>query len=897
MRDGTKRRGKLLAWLMVSTCPWLLPAAAAGEKLIHGFERLEGLEVSGKVAQVRGADAVTEGSSALQFAPGASVRIKISPGSLDRPGWLRIDTFEVQPVMACLQISLEPLLTRDGHVRPGKDTLALPLGLAARTDTGPWPRRPVVLEIKNTTSTSIVLDNVRLTPPASAPEQAVLLDFGPRDQVLWPGFEHAEWAGNQIAWSGQALIYAFSVPFPDPLTGDFAGPHPGYRTQEKLVLMSPKGPGVGWVWLTHYSSQYSAPLEYRATLNGRSVVQRRFSPAEMLSPAGLLEGKDQPWTNEWFEQSFVPNVVSECQFSLKAGLNVLQLANCQVAALAIAPREQQRPMQQYLRETGAQLSRYRRQFVLATQHRPSCEVPPTEDEAKAGVMLFLPPAEARFNRVYAPVAEHRGDELRFAAAAGSQVTTAIVAVPCNDTRLLQLSIDSLRSPSKGAIPARQVQILALERMPLARGGRVYFQPFLPTRSFRAVKARGVYWFILQFQIPERAPSGTYHGTLRLKSGKGAMNLPVAADVFAVPGDQHADDGRTFGVFSDGNCFQVYHSLGHLLPAQRRGQVTRQVFSGLFSAGLNAGIVPGPSLSGTLTPIQNRMIEGIRAYPKPARPGKALIDLTRGVTSLRARRIQPGTARYVMAVRDLARSATELAQKSGLTNHALFMDYVHGPSQIPTAIRLIRPVRDGGGRPAVSMRSSHLAAADPAHRAELFAALDTLICSPDSKDLGAIRDEFKASGAGKSLLLSTPHADTYTCGFYAWGIGADGVLIDQIFSSRPIFSAFWFDGRSLIVPTAQGRFEPTLALLQLQQAIDDYALAKRCEGLIKPASARRIETAALEKLLAGIRAAADTQAPGFDLERWRTRSIHPANLSEWREALAREAAKIARELRM
>ena len=54
--------------------------APAGETLVEGFENVAQLKPTGKVTVVSGADAVTEGNSALQLSPGASVEVPVRPG-------------------------------------------------------------------------------------------------------------------------------------------------------------------------------------------------------------------------------------------------------------------------------------------------------------------------------------------------------------------------------------------------------------------------------------------------------------------------------------------------------------------------------------------------------------------------------------------------------------------------------------------------------------------------------------------------------------------------------------------------------------------------------------------------------------------------------------------------
>ncbi|KKL45367.1 hypothetical protein LCGC14_2356410, partial [marine sediment metagenome] len=348
---------------IVLTC-WLAAALAASADagLLEGFENSSRLRPSGEVVRVTGADAVTEGSSALKLSAGSGVTIRIPANAVSRVGWLKIDTFEPQQALACLELDLVGLIRRRGFVLPGKDILAMPLSLAARAHRGAWPPRPVDLKITNVGEHGVVVDNVRLVEPPPAPPDSVLLDFGPDGQVLWPGFEHAGLEARNVTWSGGAKIYALSPPFPDPLVGDFAGRYPGYKALESVRIKSDKGLGLAWIWVTHYSDRYSPPLEYLVKLNGKTVLRHRCSPAQMLSNQGLLIGKGEAWTPEWFQQQFSPRTISRLEHPLKRGANRLDLANCQLAAMVISPRARAEDARKYVEQLEADLKRYRRQF-------------------------------------------------------------------------------------------------------------------------------------------------------------------------------------------------------------------------------------------------------------------------------------------------------------------------------------------------------------------------------------------------------------------------------------------------------------------------------------------------------------------------------------------------------
>ena len=871
-----------------------LPVSAA-EVLIEGFEKAEDLKTSGKVALVKNADAVTEGAGALELSADAKVTIPIPAGAISKVGWLKIDTFEVQPVTASLRVSVRDVLSRQGYISPGRDTLAVPLGLACRTYRGAWPRKPVILELHNSGRHPIIIDNVRLVTPAEPPAGVILLDFGPPNQVLWPGFAPAGAEGTVIAWSGNHEIRSYANRYPDPLLGDFSGRGMGHKQLETITLRS-EGRGVAWAWLTHYGYYYSSPVEYTAGINRKSVLRRRFSPSRMLSPEGLLRGKNEPWTAEWFDKSFTPAVVSGVEFSLKAEENRLEMVNCQLAALIIAPRKAQNATRAYVKQLEQDLQRYRRQFVLATQHHLRCDVTPTEDETRAGSIVFCPPRDEWFSRTHLPKAEHRAGVLKLTVAAGSATTAALAAVPCKDGKLFHARIDALRDPGKGSISKAGMGLYALDTMPVVTDACVNYQPFLPARNFRNVRAGGVYWFVLRVKVHERTRTGNYKGTIRVTLDRTDAKIPVELEVVNI-GMGRPDRKRTFAVMSTGDCFGVYRSLKNILPVRRRKKATRNILTRLYDAGFNSVMINGPSMSQKLELSPTPMSHNLRNYPRPDRPGKMLVNLGAVYWTLNHQRVRAGTALYANKTRDTVRLCSDLAGKNKLADYALYCGHGWDEKTLSEVVgKALAVRRDGDGKPAVSATASCLISMAAGSRARLLATADTLICTPNHKDLGGIGEEFKKTGRGRTFALRLSYPDVYAGGFYCWGVGADGACLDRIFHYRPLFNAFMFSPQSLLLPLPKGDFEPTLALLKFRQGLADYDLACRCESIIKTAREQSVDVTPLEKILMEIRITADAKPPGYNSRLMRSTAVPPEQLEKWRTALIREAGKVHEEIK-
>ncbi len=884
----------LISLLVVFLTVSVSVSAHAGEVLLEGFEKPESLKTSGKVSPEKGADAVTEGAGALQLSPGAKVTIQVPAGAIDKVGWLKIDTFEVQPVMASLNVSFGKTLSRRGYVSPGKDTLAVPLGLVSRTYRGAWPEKPLVIELHNTGKHPVVVDNVRLVAPADPPTGAILLDFGPPNQVLWPGFEPAGTEGTSIAWSGSNEIFSYANRYPDPLLGDFSGRRLSYKQRETVTLRS-EGQSTAWVWMTHYARNFSSPAEYAVKMNRKSVLRRRFSPKQMLSPDGLLRGKDQPWTTQWFGKSFVPAVVSGVECSLKADKNRLELLNCQLAAVIIAPRKARNAAGAYVKQLEQDLLRYRRQFVLATQHHLRCNVAPTPKETGGGCIVFATPGKDWFNRDHVPAAEHRAGVLKLTVAAGSMTTAALAVVPCKDGKMLNISIDTLRDSGKPVIPQSGWELYALNTMPVVKNACVHYQPFLPVRNFRNVSAGGVYWFILHAKVAGRTRTGVYKGTVRITLDRAETRVPVELEVVNI-GMGRPERERTFAVMSTGDCLEAYYSLAHILPVQHRNRATKDILTRLYDAGINATMVSGPIMSRTLKLQPTPMINNLQKYPRPDRPGRMLVNLSNVHRMLRFHRVQPGTARYVNKTRDTVRMCNDIAGKNKLTDYSLYCGHGRDDKTLSEVAKRASAVRRAkGGDPAISTPASCLSAMETGKRAQLFSALKTLICTPNHKDLGGIGETFKKIGRGKIFAIRMRYPDVYTGGFYCWGIGADGAYIGRIFDYRPLFNAFLFRPQSLLLPARKGNFEPTLGLLKFRQSVADYDLACRCEALVRKAKKKSKDASPLEKVLTEIRITTDAKPPRYDARLMRATAVSPEQLETWRTSLIREAGKVYEEM--
>ncbi|KKK63735.1 hypothetical protein LCGC14_2991290, partial [marine sediment metagenome] len=260
----------------------------------------------------------------------------------------------------------------------------------------------------------------------------------------------------------------------------------------------------------------------------------------------------------------------------------------------------------------------------------------------------------------------------------------------------------------------------------------------------------------------------------------------------------------------------------------------QILKRLAEQGINAVILTGPRIVGQDHEISmGAMPAALKGRLWMGGRGKTLVDLGPVIGGLQG--VQLGTNRHRDLLRSVVSQTNKLAGQYKLGNYALYCGGISRAEDLPRWAKLVRTVRDVGGRPALYAATPALRKVDQASRAALFQPLDTLIVSGEAGVL-ALADEFKKDAPNKTLALRVWHPDAYALGFYCWGIGADGAYLEWIFPNEPLFNAFWFDGRALLTPTARWDFEPTLGLLRAAQGISDYYLAQRCEALA--ASARQ-----------------------------------------------------------
>ncbi|MGB2822008.1 MAG: hypothetical protein WBF17_13575, partial [Phycisphaerae bacterium] len=663
-------------------------ALAAEARIIEDFETPAAVQSSGgKLLHVRLGEGITHGKRAIGLPPGASVHLTLDGVDSRATAWLKIDTLTSQPVTQELSLAFQEPGRKDllvAYVQPGKDTLCVPLTVVAGRMPGGWPKGKVAFSITNSGDSAVILDCARVEPPAQPPAGSTLLDFGPPRQPVWPGFSPAGVSCRHLAWSGDRTVRPSEKAYPDPLTGDYIGPHTFSATSDHVVLSLPgDGPGAAWLWVTHYSQLHFQPPQYSVTFRGRAVKRRSLSRRQMLSHEGILEGRGGQWTAEWFDRVYAGRFFDALQLSLPSRRNQIDLNACQLAAVAIAPATRRAELEEYVRQVHSDLSRYRRQFVLAVRADDSCRLSPTKAEAGCGLMVFEPPADGALRAGWAPGASDRAETIRALGANGSLTVAAFAVVPTK--RAASLSVALVPASAGGRpLPAGKPGASAwlLERVPYLASGRASFLPWVLTRELAGLRENEVVHGVVTIPVPRSAQSGTYRGAIRLSHSAGHVQVPIEMEVVHI-----AERGTAAATFLPDrvmSTWRFYHTLSDMLSVPERDAVQLRVSQALLDGGLNSMFLTGPELSSSLTVSDAPLARELKIAPIRSIQGPVMLDFTGMADRLASSKIPAGSVRYLKIVRTAVAKGRSLALRYKLRDPFCYMAHAKDAASLAGA---------------------------------------------------------------------------------------------------------------------------------------------------------------------------------------------------------------------
>jgi hypothetical protein len=865
------------------------PAEAAPTgRLIEGFEKLSGLRVQdGKLTAVNAGEAVTEGAQAAQLPAGATLTITIPGNQLADNGWLRIDTFPTQPLPHSLRVAFT-LQGRSNdmpaYVQPGRDTLDIPLSVVAQS----WPDAPVTLSIRNTGGAAIILDNIRVEPPAKAPENAVLLDCGPDNQSVWPGFTAAGAVHEALVWSARQQIYARSAPLPDPLTGDYVGPWPTNSSGDSLTIKpTVKQPATAYLWVTHYGWDHSQAPDCWIKVDGKQVYGRTTDLRAALGAKGMLEGIDGDWTPQWFDATYSAQFFDLVKFPVPPDGVRLELNNCQLAAMIIAPNAAKPAPADFVANLQKELSRYRRQFVVASRQEDICELAPTEAETRAGLMVLLPEANEAFAPGWKPQEKHRAATVTVTVANGSMAVVPLAIVPLRKGGAVTAAPGTLTTTGGRTMATAQgaVEASFLTRLPRVQGAQVQMVPWLLSKRGEA-KERQIAHAALVVAPTPTTPAGLYRGPLRIQIGPDRLEVPLEIEVYDAGAPETRD--TTWGAGEETHAWNLYPTLAEVMKDPQRSAFTTSIRTALAQmGGLNAFAVRGPQFSRrTFDMYPGAMIDSLKQLPAAELRGRSIIDARAGIDDLEAisRSISP-----MALLNDMVAKARSSAQQARVANWCLLMTS-GDEAALSRDSRFIAAAVSGGAKVAVQTGAQNLMTMSQQNYTKLIRPATTLLMPPGAKTTEAI-SAFKKLSNDREVYLIAP-ADRYVAGFYTAAVGADGCYVQRLFSTPSAYNGFYFSGQGLVVPQADGTMAPTLKALQLRQAKADYELLRRGQALVEKARKLKIDPAELQAVITEIDAHAAKQ-DNIHFGGWSVSSMaaSPQQLETWRTALCRAAGAL------
>jgi len=868
------------------------PSALRGEgTLVEGFEDLAGVKaVTGApdqpvvVTGVKEPSYVTQGAQAGLIQPGTTVSFAVTARAIAGAKWFRIDTAAIQALPQPVEIHVkgtEFSAVIPAYVQAGSDTLALPLPIVPARAQARWPEGDVVISLKNLGQTALVVDNARLEPATPAPQDAVLLDFGPKGQVIWPGFTAGGASNDPIAWGSQKKRRAMHARWPDPLGGDFAGPKLSANAVDSLTLGSGTKSVSAWLWLTHYGPGLKQPTGYVAMFSRRALMRAQLERREMLGPQGLLEGAAGAWTPKWFAQEYSAQLVRLVPVTAGGTRRRIDLENCQLAGAAMVPLTGRSAMADYVKMIQSDLERYRRQFVVGSTRPIRCATAPEAEETRAGAMVFTPPPGQALAARWVPGASDRTGSVKITAGAGMDVVTTLAIVPLRAAAGFNVSLRARTLTGRTLTFAKPGGLAAygVQRVARVVSAGVDFQPWVlvPSARFNA-KPGDVCMIVLKGRIAPTTQPGRYLGALTIAGPGLKTEVPLVIDVLALTGDSSAEP--VIGVRSSVRAEDFYGALAQTLSPEMGAQETANARRILLTSGVDALTLDGTSVSsGGGLSSSTCMLQLKGLPPDVTTRGRMVIDLSSAGGDL-----------------DSAVTSTlALTTRAGVKDPYLLWTSV---DDVATKDKSAGTALAGADRGALTMMAIKASVLRDA------IALDTttlepwsaLLVRPDvqglDKDIAAVR-----KAGVKDVYLDVAYPNRYSCGFYSYAVGASGSYVyGAPFTNGGAYGGRSMDGRGMLAVQSDGTLTPTVALVSLWEARGDYQLMKSCEALLQkqgPASQGGAAMAAvLEKIKTAV--AANALPPTFSQVELRETTVSVATLEAWRAELFAAAADMLKE---
>ena len=873
--------------------------------LIEGFEDISRVRIQGGQGKpIKEGPGLTQGAQAVELPPGAAVTVRMTDGDISKRPWLRLDTHTVGGNPQILRLSLSgggiARRRRTGCVQAGKDTLAYPLstimplggeGAAARTYT---------LQIAHAGDAPVVIDNLRLEPPAEAPEGGIFWDFGPGSQRVWPGFKPHRGQGTGIRWRKDmsiSSVRAYSLPYPDPLAGDFIGYYLTGETAESIHVDTGRDISMlAWVWFTHYGRYFTQPADYLFRAPGRSLRQR-LSSRQLLGPRGLLEGADGAWTPQWYARDYAKHFGAVVNFTMTKGRARLDLGNCQLAAMAMGPVSQRPAMFACVQQIQKELARYRRQFIVGLLDRNLCTLEPTDAEKRAGMMVFQPPGDEALMDTWRPSAADRIPVLRAIGQAGGTIRIPLAVVLLKRSLAINVIRPSLRSEAGGRLIVKPggLGVDFIHRVAQVRSPVVRRRPWLISSKSPRVEAGESTHLWLRMELSPLAKPGVYCGPLGIICGAGRLNVPMEVEV--VDGRQDIRAEPLVGSQQLPWAYWIYAAALTSLSPKGQHKLQADVDGQARAAGLNAYFVPAvrhyPGTSGLYLSSSNCR-RALSTHSLKGLRGPMFFDLSSGLSALGP---MPGSGEALTGYKKRARQAVSatnsLASKYAVGGSCFYIGSAGSRSDLALLVRAAKVLSADDCRIAIGTSLSVLRTIPVREIARQFTPAKSLLLYPNAPAPVPQIAAFKNLNAGNRVYLMLSHADRYAMGFYASAIGADGCFVSRVFMTGRAHNGFYVDWADLLALHTGGVLAETVSAMRIKQALDDWDVIQQAKAVVDKAGSAKVSAAEITAILAeiGARAAAVGKLK-YSERKFATTAVSHAEMDSWRASLLNAIGVVA-----
>jgi len=538
-------------------------AAAAGEsRLLLGFDTaadIASMEIDGE-AGVLSTEHVTQGSHSLRVSAGQYLRFFRLPADWSGFDALELDVYSeaTDPLSVSILIGDEAWQANstywnryngESSVRPGANTLSIPLGGLYRGEVGSRNNdlktdidvhKIVRLDLGFRPSGKggfIYVDNLRLTK-WSRPASVRAFDFGPPGQAVSPGFTPVSpdsVYSDDTGWGWDPAVHpgrASDVTFPTRLLQDSIDIGDAtFRVKlapgryHVLVFLESLGYWDGEQ--AQFSRRVVSGRGWEVTQEhekwGKLDFVYHFEDIEPLPGADLWEA----YLGYLFQPAEADVTLSDGNFDLKVqtdGQNARR-----VAGLIIYPAGNARAAQWVTEAVAAQRDEFRSRAVELPMPETEQPAPITQSDRTRGCVLFVPPVDETVYFSTRPTPDQLRAELETFAARGQLVSLTLAVRPLRDLGVTKLSISDLTA-EKGGIAADSIAVSVVRHLPTrSLGGMMYrvTPRYLVKASEVKLPADLTRQVWITLRVPKEAEPGEYRGRLTLRpKGEEPITVPV-----------------------------------------------------------------------------------------------------------------------------------------------------------------------------------------------------------------------------------------------------------------------------------------------------------------------------------------------------------------------------------